>query len=98
MMIRTLPDSQTSLRVNDAAMSSLSGSPTSTGQSGTSCVLCRCSEVSKSWVGTIQYSDNKYRYLECAACGSLFCSPMPDNQTVATLYGSNYVRDVVVKD
>jgi hypothetical protein len=58
------------------------------------CVLCGSSEASGSWLGHVRYLDQKYRYLECAACGSLFCWPMPDGKTVARMYGPNYAQDV----
>ena len=58
------------------------------------CPLCGNSGGSESWLGRTEWAGNNYRYLDCAGCGSLFCSPMPDKQTVELMYGPNYVRDV----
>jgi SAM-dependent methyltransferase len=58
------------------------------------CPLCGGTGASESWLGRTHWEGNTYEYLKCNGCRSLFCSPMPDGQAVAKMYGPNYVRDV----
>lgn len=55
-----------------------------------SCPLCGRSVARPSWLGGIRYEAREYRYLECRHCQSLFCDPMPDDDTLAGMYGTAY--------
>src|SRR5690349_16895768 len=55
-----------------------------------SCPLCASSIASTSWLGSIFYRDREFRYVECGGCRSLYCDPMPDDDTLARMYGIDY--------
>ncbi len=54
------------------------------------CPLCNATESEPSWLGATEYRQKKYDYLQCGCCGSLYCSPMPDDETLALMYGDDY--------
>ena len=54
-----------------------------------SCPLCNHPESTPSWLATV-YRQRKFTYLECAACKSLYCDPMPDAETLSLMYGTDY--------
>jgi len=62
------------------------------------CPLCSCRTASESWLGETRYLGRKYGYVQCASCGSLFCSPMPDPETIARMYGLNYAGEAAGAD
>jgi SAM-dependent methyltransferase len=54
------------------------------------CPLCDAPASRPSWLGTLQFDGHMYPYVECAACGSLYASPMPDEDALARMYGRAY--------
>ncbi len=54
------------------------------------CPLCNYQQSRASWLGSIFYMDREFPYLECLGCRSLFCDPMPDDETLAKMYGPEY--------
>jgi len=54
------------------------------------CPLCDAPASRPSWLGTLQFDGHMYPYVECAACGSLYASPMPDEHVLARMYGPAY--------
>jgi 2-polyprenyl-3-methyl-5-hydroxy-6-metoxy-1,4-benzoquinol methylase len=61
------------------------------------CPLCNTTESEASWLGATQYREKKYDYLQCAECDSLYCSPMPDDETLALMYGDDYEQFLSVE-
>lgn len=57
------------------------------------CPLCGHEEASASWLGSTHYGGREYSYAQCRSCGSLFCRPMPDDATMAEMYGARYERE-----
>ncbi|HWB00549.1 MAG TPA: class I SAM-dependent methyltransferase [Pirellulales bacterium] len=57
------------------------------------CPLCNVRESRPSWLDRVFYHDREFQYRQCTGCGSLFCHPMPDAQTLALMYGPEYVQD-----
>lgn len=56
-----------------------------------SCPLCNEEHSRPSWLGTTTYRGKEFPYVECLACKSLYCDPMPDEETVIQMYGPDYV-------
>jgi SAM-dependent methyltransferase len=54
-----------------------------------SCPLCQHPEFTSSWLTTV-YRERRFTYLECASCKSLYCDPMPDEETLNLMYGVDY--------
>lgn len=54
------------------------------------CPLCRSHAVRPSWLGEISYNGHLFPYLECVACKSLFCHPMPSHEMVNKIYDTAY--------
>ena len=54
------------------------------------CPLCDYSKSRPSWVGSTYYLRRAFSYFECLSCGSLYCDPMPDAETLAQMYGPDY--------
>lgn len=54
------------------------------------CPLCNTTESEASWLGATRYREKKYDYRQCVECDSLYCSPMPDAETLAQMYGDDY--------
>lgn len=61
------------------------------------CPLCNTTESEASWLGATRYREKKYDYLQCAECDSLYCSPMPDEETLALMYGDDYQQFLSVE-
>lgn len=59
-----------------------------------SCPLCDHQQSAPSWLGSTFYRDQEFAYLECQGCRSLYCSPMPDDETLAHMYGTDYATAV----
>lgn len=57
---------------------------------GSGCPLCGHQEKRPSWLGSTSYLDQVFHYAECLSCRSLYCDPMPDDRTVAAMYGTSY--------
>lgn len=55
-----------------------------------SCPLCAHDRSGPSWVGSTTYGGRTFPYVECLSCHSLYCDPMPDAETLARMYGSDY--------
>lgn len=55
-----------------------------------SCWLCAGDRTRPSWLGSTIYAGKVFTYLECVDCGSLFCDPMPDAETLGLMYGASY--------
>jgi len=56
------------------------------------CPLCDHDQISHSWLGTASFNGREFHYLQCMLCGSHFCDPMPDNETLAMMYGEQYYK------
>lgn len=54
------------------------------------CPLCNGDRSRGSWLGTALYNGKEFHYVECLNCKSLFCDPMPDDQTLSEMYGQSY--------
>ena len=54
------------------------------------CPLCGEVGGRSSWLGKTRYAGLTFEYVECVACHSLRCSPMPDAQTLAQMYSAGY--------
>ena len=54
------------------------------------CPLCGHDEISASWLGSTYYRDKEFTYMACCKCRSLFCEPMPDDDDLAAMYGTEY--------
>lgn len=54
------------------------------------CPLCGSDISRKSWLGLTIFNHQEFQYIECLKCGSIYCSPMPDTDTLAVMYGENY--------
>jgi SAM-dependent methyltransferase len=55
------------------------------------CPLCNEDRSRESWLGTAIYHGKAFPYVECCRCFSLYCDPMPDEQTLREMYGPSYV-------
>lgn len=53
------------------------------------CPLCNHPNASSSWLATV-YRKQDFTYRECAGCKSLYCYPMPDEETIKFMYGEDY--------
>ena len=53
------------------------------------CPLCACDKYCKSAFSSV-YQKIEFRYVECAHCESLYCTPMPEPEILARMYGSSY--------
>lgn len=54
------------------------------------CPLCGVAASRPSWFGSAEYRGREYPYVECVACKSLYCDPMPDAEALAAMYGTAY--------
>ncbi len=54
------------------------------------CPLCNCTDVGASGFGSVVFKGRRYDYKGCRGCGSSFCDPMPDPETLAQMYGPTY--------
>lgn len=54
------------------------------------CPLCNNNEFSPSWMGTTRFNERDFEYVECKFCGTLYCNPMPDEETLKKMYGKEY--------
>lgn len=54
------------------------------------CPLCNHQGSRPSWLGSTFYRGREFPYVRCVSCGSLYCDPMPDEQTLAVMYGPDY--------
>jgi SAM-dependent methyltransferase len=55
-----------------------------------SCPLCGGSPGERSWLGGTLFEGERFEYVPCRDCGSLFVHPMPSPATLATMYGPCY--------
>ena len=53
------------------------------------CPLCSYTDSTSSWLTTV-YRERKFDYLKCLSCKSLYCQPMPDEETLNLMYGVDY--------
>ncbi len=56
------------------------------------CPLCDSAESRPSWLKHLTYAGHEFQYVQCLACGSLYCSPMPNGQMLSQMYGPEYGR------
>jgi SAM-dependent methyltransferase len=54
------------------------------------CPLCDSDESDRAWLGRTVYRAKVFDYRECVRCGSLYVSPMPDEDDLAQMYGEDY--------
>jgi SAM-dependent methyltransferase len=64
--------------------------PDSPARTSPGCPLCGHQPKRRSWLGSTRYLGQQFDYAECLACRSLYCDPMPDERTVAQMYGTSY--------
>ncbi len=57
------------------------------------CPLCGDARAGASWLGTTYYHGREIHYAQCAACGTLYCAPMPNAATLAEMYGPDYTQE-----
>jgi SAM-dependent methyltransferase len=55
-----------------------------------SCPLCGEGAGDPAWMGDTRFDGREFHYRECRRCRSLYCDPMPDDATVALMYGPAY--------
>ncbi len=63
---------------------------TATAKKDESCPLCGEVGGTSSWLGKTRYAGLTFEYIECVACHSLRCSPMPNDHTLAQMYSAGY--------
>jgi SAM-dependent methyltransferase len=56
------------------------------------CPLCGKSGHRPSWLGATAFQGREFLFVECLNCGSLYCDPMPDETTLAAMYGKGYAE------
>jgi SAM-dependent methyltransferase len=54
------------------------------------CPLCNHERARPSWIGSTFYRGREFPYVQCLFCHSLYCDPMPDEETLALMYGTDY--------
>jgi SAM-dependent methyltransferase len=54
------------------------------------CPLCGRDTSGPSWLGSTSYRGRRFEYVQCHSCGTIYCDPMPDDETLAHMYGINY--------
>lgn len=54
------------------------------------CPLCGSSRTRGSWRGSTYFAGQRFDYVQCEACRSQFCSPMPDANVLERMYGPDY--------
>jgi SAM-dependent methyltransferase len=54
------------------------------------CPLCGCDTKGPSWLGSTYYRGRQFDYVECRSCGTMYCDPMPNDETLAQMYGIGY--------
>ena len=54
------------------------------------CPLCDREEAAPSWNSIVMFLGQEFRYLQCRACGSLYCCPMPGPDVLKAMYGPEY--------
>src|ERR1041384_2858589 len=57
------------------------------------CPLCGSKGAHASRLGTTYYRGREFPYVECAACRTLYCAPMPDAGVLAEMYGPDYTQE-----
>lgn len=62
------------------------------------CPLCGEPASRPSWMGSCAYRGREYGYHECVGCRSLFCQPMPHDDTLRLMYGVDYATAVGTHD
>lgn len=55
------------------------------------CPLCGGHEVEPGWFD-LSFLRQTFKFPRCLECGSFFCSPMPDAQTLERMYDSSYAE------
>ena len=56
------------------------------------CPLCGHPVGRPSWLGGTVYRGKRFGYLECLACKSLFCDPMPNGDDLTAMYNIDYAK------
>lgn len=56
------------------------------------CPLCGDRRSRIGWAGSTQYRGHSFTFRQCLGCGSQFCDPMPDAETLRLMYGSSYAE------
>ena len=54
------------------------------------CPLCGSFSVAPSWFAAASFAERPFPYAHCTTCGSHFSHPMPDDATLAAMYGGEY--------
>ena len=57
------------------------------------CPLCGAEPIGRSWRASTFFAGQLFEYVRCRSCGSEFCSPMPDEKTLKTMYGLDYYAE-----
>ena len=54
------------------------------------CPLCNNEEATSSWMGKTSFNERDFEYIECKSCRTLYCDPMPDEETLKKMYCEEY--------
>ena len=60
------------------------------------CPLCGCDTSGPSWLGATSYRGSRFDYVQCRSCDTIFCDPMPSDETLAQMYGMGYSESFIV--
>ena len=60
------------------------------------CPLCQSACSRPSWLGSTSYRGRQFDYVQCRGCGTIFCDPMPCDETLAQMYGMDYSESFTV--
>jgi SAM-dependent methyltransferase len=63
-----------------------------------SCPLCNENTSRPAWIGSTVYREKEFPYVECLKCGSIYCSPMPDETMLAAMYGEDYQQFLAAEE
>lgn len=54
------------------------------------CPLCGGAKARPSWLGTLRFAGRDFPYVECESCRSLYADPMPGEDMLSLMYGTQY--------
>jgi SAM-dependent methyltransferase len=60
------------------------------------CPLCGCDTSGPFWLGATSYRGSRFDYVQCRSCDTIFCDPMPSDETLAQMYGMGYSESFIV--
>ncbi len=57
------------------------------------CPMCDHDQTCHSWLGSAFFNGKEFHYAQCLFCGSHYCDPMPDNETLSRMYSHEYLMN-----